>query len=681
MPYVCDYCRFSCQTRRGLRQHIDKKPECLAKEKAGLGITDLSAVCNRKAPPVASIPTKRTFEQTDVGQGFDLSSLDQLLGYHGKAKRTRCSYVAGWETFKRSQYSDTMEMKLLTSLPGMKLRAFIDKCLPESASPNDPQGMEIEDEEQQALGILESSSEDELEIVGGPHVDDIWDNSEAQDQVSLTPLDPPEVPPVPPEAPPVPPDALLNPPNVDGPDYNHDRTINAQPNTTMRDRFKIYCRSRQGLLENTFTIAQKRAVRLMGVLKGTRAALNTYDAILEWHHREKGDIRPCEGLKHVNNVDRYYSREKMIKFLKLRYHFKGKEARNLTIVPPNSKATVTLTVHNAWDCIESLLTDPRVKDSDYAFHGNDPLLPPPPVTLNSTISELHTARAYHEAYQKFIKFPQKQVLLPIVMYIDGAVTGHFSSLTITALKIALGIHNRKHRDKEFAWRTLGYVAQVSTPSSRGKQLLYESRHIDADFLQLVQGEGQEDVTMDVCKAQDFHTMLDCLLTSYVEVQNNGFLWDLRYRGKTYEDIEFVPFLMFIKCDTDEADELCGSYKSRTGNVAQLCRYCTCPTQESDLVFANYPPKTVPMIQQLVEAQDFDGLKKLSQQMIQNAFYKIRFHPYNKQGIHGACPSEMLHALLLGIFKYTRDCFFDQIGPSSKVAASINALTKSYGDFF
>jgi hypothetical protein len=260
MPYFCDYCRFSCQTRRGLRQHIDKKPECLAKEKAGLGITDLSAVCNRKAPPVASIPTKRTFEQTDVGQGFDLSSLDLLLGYHGKAKRTRCSYVAGWETFKRSQYSDTMEMKLLTSLPEIKLRAFIDKCLPESASPNDPQGMEIEDEEQQAPGILESSSEDELEIVGGPHVDDIWDNSEAQDQVSLTPLDPPEVPPVPPEAPPVPPDALLNPPNVDGPDYNHDRTINAQPNTTMRDRFKIYCRSRQGLLENTFTIAQKRAV-------------------------------------------------------------------------------------------------------------------------------------------------------------------------------------------------------------------------------------------------------------------------------------------------------------------------------------------------------------------------------------------------------------------------------------
>jgi hypothetical protein len=88
-----------------------------------------------------------------------------------------------------------------------------------------------------------------------------------------------------------------------------------------------------------------------------------------------------------------------------------------------------------------------------------------------------------------------------------------------------------------------------------------------------------------------------------------------------------------------------------------------------------------MIQELVAARDLDGLQKLSQQMIQNAWYKIRFHPWNKQGIHGACPSEMLHALLLGVFKYTRECFFEQIGPSSQVARDINALSQTYGNLF
>ena len=422
-------------------------------------------------------------------------------------------------------------------------------------------------------------------------------------------------------------------------------------------------------------------MRLMGVLKGTRAALNTYDSILDWHHRENGDIGRGESLKHVNNVDKYHSRKKMLKTLTDRYYLTDKGAKQSTITLPNSKARVTLTFHNAWDCIESLLTDPRVKDSDYLFHQNDPLSPPPPVSMGGNISELHTARAYYAAYEKFIKFPGKQVLLPIVMYIDGAITGQFSSLPVTALKIALGIHKKKFREKEYAWRTLGYVAQVSTPTSRGNQLFYETRHMDTEFVQLVQDEGGDEITDEVCKAQDLHTMLDHLLTSYVDVQNNGFVWDLRYRGKTYKDIEFVPFVMFVKCDTDEADVLCGSYKSRMRGVAQLCRYCTCPTEESDLVFALYPPKTVKMIQDLVDARNFDGLQKLSQQCIQNAWYKIRFHPYNKQGIHGACPSEMLHALLLGVFKYTRECFFQQIGPTSKAAVEINSLAQVYAGQF
>ena len=120
------------------------------------------------------------------------------------------------------------------------------------------------------------------------------------------------------------------------------------------------------------------------------------------------------------------------------------------------------------------------------------------------------------------------------------------------------------------------------------------------------------MTNDTCKAQDFHTMLSVLLSSLVDVLKNGFIWDLRYRGKTYKDIEFVPFVMFIKADTQEADLLCGSYTSRGLSVAQLCRYCTCPTMESDLVYANYPVKTVPMIHDLVSARNFDGLQKLSQ---------------------------------------------------------------------
>ena len=41
--------------------------------------------------------------------------------------------------------------------------------------------------------------------------------------------------------------------------------------------------------------------------------------------------------------------------------------------------------------------------------------------------------------------------------------------------------------------------------------------------------------------------------------------------------------------------------------------------------------------------------------------------------------DMLHAPLLGIFRYVRDCFFEQIGPDSKLADNINAHARQCGD--
>ena len=646
-------------------------------EKARAGLVDLS-ILHQKSPSFASIP-KRTYQDTDPSLDFDLSGIDSILGLSKVKRQRRFAYVPDGETRHLAEAFQVKKgLKILTSLAGKKVQALLDKCGSRGEDSSQEKVTQSEHAEQHPLEQDQAMSEDdELVIIGGDFGggdDEVSNVGGGQDDDGPTGhpeggqedhIPPPE----------------LNPPELQGRDYNNDRTINIKPNTIMRDNFRKYCQIRRGSKHNSFTKSEQRAVRLMGVLKGTRAALNTYDAILDWHHRENGDIGKRESLKHVNNVDKYHSRKKMIKTLTDRYHLTSKGAKQSTITLPNSKAKVTLTFHNAWDCIESLLTDPRVKDSDYSFHNNNPLARPPPVNLNGNISELHTAKAYHEAYEKFIKVPGKQVLLPIVMYIDGAITGQFSSLPVTALKLSLGIYNKKFREKEFAWRTLGYVAQVSTPTSRGNEVFYETRHMEADFVRLVRGEGGEEVRDDVCKAQDFHTMLDCLLTSYVEVQNNGFVWDLRYRGETYKDIEFVPFVMFVKCDTEEADVLCGSYTSRQRGVAQLCRYCTCPTEESDHVFALYPQKTVKMIQDLVDAQDFDGLQKLSQQCIQNAWYKIRFHPYNKQGIHGACPSELLHAMLLGVFKYTRECFFQQIGPSSKAADDINNLAQVYGNLF
>ena len=91
-------------------------------------------------------------------------------------------------------------------------------------------------------------------------------------------------------------------------------------------------------------------------------------------------------------------------------------------------------------------------------------------------------------------------------------------------------------------------------------------------------------------------------------------------------------------------------------------------------------KTTAKIKGLIDDRNLEGLRLLSQQDIKNSLYEIRFGAHDSQGVHGACPMEMLHALLLGIFKYVRDCFFEQIGPDSKLADEINAYARELGDY-
>ena len=81
---------------------------------------------------------------------------------------------------------------------------------------------------------------------------------------------------------------------------------------------------------------------------------------------------------------------------------------------------------------------------------------------------------------------------------------------------------------------------------------------------------------------------------------------------------------------------------------------------------------------LLETNNVERLQQLSQIAMENCFHGLRFGLHNNRGIHGACPWELLHAILLGIFKYIRDCFFAQMGRTSKTAEEINALAQIIG---
>ena len=448
-----------------------------------------------------------------------------------------------------------------------------------------------------------------------------------------------------------------------------------------RSQFKKYSRKvRDHMVE--FSDDERAAITLMDIVQKKKATLDTYTEVMEWH---------IESTKDDGRYKQFISRQVLMRMLAERYNMPANMedvVKKKHVVLPSSGARVQIIYQEARDQVVSLLTDPRFGDDDYLHFGNDPLAPIPREL--DYLEDINTGMAYRETYNALITKPGKQLLVPIVLYIDGAVTGQFDKLSVEAMKLTLGIFNRRARDHEYAWRTLGYCPNYTKAESAGKHILEESQHaaahlfpVEADEGMDVVNEEDEDVDYEVTKhkAQDLHVMIAAIMASYRELQDKGMVWDYKYRGKVYKDLELVFFVAFVKCDTDEADKLCGSYTCRTGNVAQLCRYCTCPTTDSDNHEAKYKPKTVSMMRKLLGKQDVLGLQQLSQQNIKNAFYPLTFGQHNDQGIHGACPMEMLHHLLLGIFMYCRDCFFDQIGPSSQAAQLINALAKILGKFF
>ena len=438
--------------------------------------------------------------------------------------------------------------------------------------------------------------------------------------------------------------------------------------------FRSYCK--KGASFADLTNQQVRSIKLLDILRRKRTPLDTYDDLLGWHLRETGSLIENEKLGQCPD---YLSRKKLMSFLKKRYNFTDKMPFTKEIVLPHCNARIKVICADARNCVEQLLTDPRLTDNDFSFSHDNPLAPPP--ESMTYVSEMNTGEAYRNGYHAYVK-KEGQMGIGIQWYIDGAVTGQFDNLSITALKMSLSCFTLDYRKKDQAWATLGFVVNYSAGKSRGKRMFADSLHDQA--LEELEGtfvSTEGEVSKKIAKAQDFHAQLDTILSSYVSVQATGMLWDLRFGGKMYRNVELVFWTVMVRADTDEAELLCGKYRSRSKHVAQLCRYCTCPTKKGDSPHADYDAKTISMIQDLIDIQDLEALKGISQQAIRNAWYKVRFDPTYDTGIHGACPSEMLHALHLGVFLYVRECFFAQIGPTSQLAKEIDGLAQELGDLF
>lgn len=444
------------------------------------------------------------------------------------------------------------------------------------------------------------------------------------------------------------------------------------PDTWIRDQFREYA-SYMKDNHSPFTEDEKTAIELMHTLRQKGAPMDAYNQLLMWHLKAAGKAHHYEtGRANAH----FISKNVLLDRLTKRYNMREKFPYTKTIKLPVSKSTVKISLHDTKAVIQRLLTEPRNNPEDYAFFGGDPRAPPPKDL--DYVADLNTGQAYAETHAKLCTEPGAQ-LLAIPIYIDGAAVSQFHDMEIVSVKIALGILKREARTKEYNWASLGYVEKVPVNDGKGRALVKEANHLeeqdaissddDSDLPDEMAGVGEDPV-------QDWHAMVSCILEGLVDLIQTGFMWDQAHNGQVTENIQYELFVPFIKCDNKEADTMCGRYQNRS-TTNQICRVCHILTRHCDRHMANETPKTKSEIQRLVQKGDLARLKGLSQNYLLNAFHDVRFSMANDRSVHGACPTDMLHTVQLGIFKYALQTFFLYLGKTSDKSKRIDALAKVY----
>ena len=461
---------------------------------------------------------------------------------------------------------------------------------------------------------------------------------------------------------------------------------NVGPSTVIRDKHKAF--ATPGRFVAPFEQREVSGVKLMDILGSKKAPLNSHQDVCEWHLRESGVLGEVEGMREASGRRKFIGREPLIDRLASRCGLLGRKPVERVVKLPSSKEVVKIPCNRAEDCILQLLTDPRIKDEDYSFFNNDPLAPPPDNPTH--VGDVNTADAFRETYDKLCRGKKNKQLMGVIFYLDAAVTGQFSDLPVLALKMSLTIFTREARKKSYLWADLGYLPHVKLSVGRGKKIFKDSQHMEAEDIDMFDGEGEEFEGDDdsvtsvegppVVKAQDFHKMLDVVLESYVEIQETGFLWDQRYKGRTWNDMWYELFTPFIKADTEEADALCSKFRPRTRNIKQICRNCYVPMVELDMYSVKYPYKTKGKIKKLVDKGEVEQLRKTSQHCLDNAWHKIRFNLGNDRSVHGGTPCEKLHQIDPGIFPRIRNVFLKFVG-SGQLGDDINGLATVCGKLF
>jgi len=178
---------------------------------------------------------------------------------------------------------------------------------------------------------------------------------------------------------------------------------------------------------------------LINILNDINAPLSAYQSIVNWAHNSSnlGVFKP--------ELSTIPSREKVYDYAAKRYNMKGLKPITKKLVLPNAHVSLPVTKYDVEAALMSLLTDPYLmQDHKLSFpNPEDPFCPPTKweeINENTHIlGELHSGRWFAKTFYKRCQVLGRDILCPIIIFIDKTFTDNKGRLCQEPVLITLGI--------------------------------------------------------------------------------------------------------------------------------------------------------------------------------------------------------------------------------------------------
>lgn len=362
----------------------------------------------------------------------------------------------------------------------------------------------------------------------------------------------------------------VGPPAVNGMD-DADENLLVDPPETIGDVMNILMQHRE---ENG---ARINGAPTGGLLPGDQAAaqlltlLNDYNAPLEMFSKITAWAEESAKDKLFEN-GKIPSRKAIIKTLCSRYTLDSLKPQVVNVTLRNSRAVVPVVKFSFTAALASLLTDPELMNGGcFAFPDPaDPFAPPAewPDDNNEQvkqrrIGDIVDGKWYSQTYHARCEVGGKDILCPIVIFLDKTHTDAKGRLTQEPVMFTLALFNQETRNNRNAWRPLGLLPNFKNH--------VESKDVDE-------------------RNEDFHQVLGVILEDLKRVQSTAGLpvrFPYRDASGNWIDMEaiFKVPTAAVLGDHEGQNKNCGH---RGCMANQPCRRCDIHTSKMDLPIEGRP---------------------------------------------------------------------------------------------